>query len=308
MNTEKRIPVILDTDIGSDIDDTWALAMMLKSPEFDIKLVVSDTGDTVYRSRIIARLLESAGRADIPVGVGTPFEMKEGRPQAAWVEGYALSDYKGSICDDGAGAIIETIMGSSEPITLICIGPVPNIAEALRREPRIAENARFIGMHGSVRKGYGGSSKISPEYNVVGDILACQEVFAAPWNITITPLDTCGTVVLGGDRYQRVRQCADPLILALMENYRLWLEAIGTPELLEQKSSVLYDTVAIYLAMTEALLVMEKLSMIITDDGYTRIREKGRPVYTATEWKDLYAFKDFLTNRLTGDVISAGNR
>jgi inosine-uridine nucleoside N-ribohydrolase len=304
MKQEKTTPVILDTDIGSDIDDTWALAMMLKSPELDIKLMVSGTGDTDYRSRIIARLLETAGRADIPVGVGTQFEMKEGRPQGAWVEGYSLSDYKGQVCEDGVGAIIETIMGSSEPITLIGIGPLPNIAEALRREPRIAENARFIGMHGSVRKGYGGSSKISPEYNVFKDIPACQEVFAAPWDITITPLDTCGVVVLGRDRYQRVRQCADPLIQAVIENYRLWLEAIGRPELIEQKSSVLYDTVAVYLAMTEAHLVMENLPMTITDDGYTRIDETGRPVYTATEWKDLYAFKDFLTNRLTGRGVA----
>ena len=53
---KKRIPVILDTDIGGDIDDTWALAMLLKSPELDVRLVVSDTGDTTYRSRIIARI------------------------------------------------------------------------------------------------------------------------------------------------------------------------------------------------------------------------------------------------------------
>ena len=49
-----KIPIILDTDIGGDIDDTWALALLLKSPEFDVKLIVSDTGDTVYRARIIA--------------------------------------------------------------------------------------------------------------------------------------------------------------------------------------------------------------------------------------------------------------
>jgi inosine-uridine nucleoside N-ribohydrolase len=54
----ERIPVILDTDIGGDIDDTWALAMLLRCPELDVRPVVSATGNTEYRAAIIARLLE----------------------------------------------------------------------------------------------------------------------------------------------------------------------------------------------------------------------------------------------------------
>jgi inosine-uridine nucleoside N-ribohydrolase len=56
----KPIPVILDTDIGGDIDDTWALAMLLKSPELDLKLVVTDTGNTTYRAGVAAKLLIDA--------------------------------------------------------------------------------------------------------------------------------------------------------------------------------------------------------------------------------------------------------
>ena len=62
-----KIPVILDTDIGGDIDDTWALAMVLKSPELDLKLVVTDTGNTTYRACVTAKMLEVAGRTDVPV-------------------------------------------------------------------------------------------------------------------------------------------------------------------------------------------------------------------------------------------------
>ena len=50
------IPLILDTDIGYDIDDTWALAMLLRSPEVDLKLVCSDSRDTEYAARLLARL------------------------------------------------------------------------------------------------------------------------------------------------------------------------------------------------------------------------------------------------------------
>ena len=80
----KRIPVILDTDIGCDIDDTWALAMLLRSPELDLKLVVTDTGNTAYRARVAAKLLEIGGRTDVPVGVGIHLA------DETWVAGYEL--------------------------------------------------------------------------------------------------------------------------------------------------------------------------------------------------------------------------
>ncbi|MFZ5831573.1 MAG: hypothetical protein ACOY3P_15925, partial [Planctomycetota bacterium] len=56
----KKIPVIFDTDIGGDIDDTWALGMLLKRPEFDVKLVVGDYGQPEYRAKLLARFLEKA--------------------------------------------------------------------------------------------------------------------------------------------------------------------------------------------------------------------------------------------------------
>ena len=59
-------------------------------------------------------------------------------------------------------AIIDTIMKSPRPVTVIAVGPVQNIAEALKREPRIAQRARFVGMHGSVRVGYNRDQKPPP--------------------------------------------------------------------------------------------------------------------------------------------------
>src|SRR5574341_106626 len=91
-----RIPIILDTDIGDDIDDTWALVLALKSPELDVKLVVTDFGNTEYRAKIVARLLEIAGRTEIPIGIGIRENDAEG-PQSDWVKGYDLSKYPGRI-------------------------------------------------------------------------------------------------------------------------------------------------------------------------------------------------------------------
>ena len=176
-----------------------------------------------------------------------------------------------------------------------------NVAAALERQPRIAEKTHFIGMLGSVRKGHGGVPKAIAEYNVRKDARACQKVFTAPWrSMTITPLDTCGLIRLSGPRYQSVLNCPDPLVRTVVENYRLWSKTFGADAeaAFARESSVLYDTVAVYLAITEELLVMEELGISVSDDGYTVIDPKAQPVRCTVEWKDQAAFEDWLVDRL----------
>lgn len=296
------IPVILDTDIGGDIDDTWALAMMLKCPELDVRLIVTDTGDTTYRASIVAKLLEIAGRTDIPIGLGLPQPSDGPRErQAAWVTGYDLRGYPGPVRTDGVGALIETILNSPRPVTLVCIGPVPNIRAALRREPRIAENGRFVGMLGCFRRSHGGAPRVIAEWNVAQDVPASQAVFAAPWPMTITPLDTCGQVRLSGDRYRAVCACPDPLTRAVVENYRVWLAARGPYSYAsETESSLLFDTVAVQLAFSTRFLVMKQIGVRVDERGFTLEEGGGRPVLAALDWTDLEGYQDFLLERLTG--------
>ena len=309
----EKIPVIFDTDIGGDIDDTWALALLVQSGEFDVKLVTTAVGDTRSKAKIVAKFLETVGRTDIPVGIGIQ-QNKSGHKQEAWTKGYKLSSYPGTVYQDGVQAIIETIMKCPKPIKLIATGPLPNIAAALERQPRIADKAEFVGMHGSIRKGYGGSAKPSAEYNVRADVRAIQKVFAAPWNVMITPLDTCGIVQLKGQKYQKVLTRNSPLTRAIIENYRAWYEkglrskdkALSKAEIkkrvaqkVNSSSTTLFDTVAIYLAISTELVKMEKLPIKVTDDGYTKINDQGKVINCATEWKDLSAFEDFLVERLT---------
>ena len=304
----QKIPVILDTDIGDDIDDTWALVLALKCPELDIKLVAGDYGRSRYRAKLIAKLLETADRTDIPVGVGIEIDKPapEISRQQEWIAGYDLANYPGTVHQDGVQAIIDTIMNSPEPITVIAVGPVPNLRAALEREPRITGKAKFVGMHGSIRKGYGGRAEISPEWNVKADPKAARAVLSAAWDVTITPLDTCQRVVLEGDRYAAIHRCADPLVRALMENYRIWwknhdrLNPEGDTTRPQLGSSILYDTVAVYLAFSQELCKMETLSVRVDDKGFTRIDPAGKSMSVATKWRDLPKFGDFLVERLTG--------
>jgi inosine-uridine nucleoside N-ribohydrolase len=298
----KRIPVILDTDIGDDIDDTWALGLLLKCPELDVKLVVGDYGRPQYRARLLAKLLQAWGRTDIPVGVGIEVAGVGGvESQGKWVGDYDLKSYPGKVHADGVQALIDTIMKSPEPVTLIAIGPLSNVAAALEREPRIAQRARFVGMHGSVRMGYGGGKDVAAEWNVKCDPRAAQKALSAPWEVMITPLDTCGVLDLFGEQHAQVRDSASPIAKAIMDNYRVWAAVRSdlAPKRVEERSSTLFDCVAIYLAISQDFCQMEKLGIRVTDDGFTRIDPAAKAMQVATAWKDLSGFRKWMVGRLT---------
>ena len=301
------IPVIIDTDVGTDVDDMWALAFALRCPELDIRLITTCTGNVEYRAALVAKLLEVAGRTDIPIGLGLSLDAAP-EPQKAWIEDYQLDLYPGVVLKDGVGAICDTVNQSENPVTLIAIGPLPNIAAALQRAPSIIENSKFIGMHGSLRIGYLGAPKPMKEYNVKQHALSCKSVFEAGWEKEITPLDTCGNIILTGDNFQRVRNSADDLVRAVIENHLIWYEAVASSPVVgpfikkmdpQIQSSILYDCVAIYMAFSSDGLVYEKLPITITEDGKTLIDDDGSVVNCATSWSDIEVFYSFLSARLT---------
>ena len=291
---ERAIPVILDTDIGDDIDDTWALVMLLKSPRLELKLGTTTFGKAEYRAKIIAKILTIAKRGDVPIGLGAGGRSGTGGQQP-WVKDYALAGYPGKVHEDGVQALIDTINASPQPVTVISIGPSSTVAAALERQGSIAAKAVFVGMQGSVRKGYSGG-KVSPEWNVVANVAAAKKVLSAPWRQTvITPLDTCGLVSLAGERFQTLCRSDDELVKALLENYRIWAKKDKLAA-----SSILFDTVAIYLAYPGAkpLLEIEELPIAVTAKGITAIDPAGAKMSVATQWKDLDGYRDLLLKTL----------
>ncbi len=294
------IPVILDTDIGSDIDDTWALVMLLRCPELDLKLVLTDTADTVYRAKLTAKLLELAGRSEIPIGIGIRGEAKH-EYQQDWVGSYDLHDYPGAIHEDGVQAMIDMIRTSPDPITIIGIAPAPNLERALKLAPDIAPRCRFVGMFGSVERGYEEDSEPIAETNVREAVSAAQAIFAAPWReIIITPLDTCGKVILQGEWYGKITEADDPVLQAVIENYRIWAGLVPWVEIEDytQQSSILFDTVAVYLGYSQDLLNVEEVGLRVTEEGLTVRDDSAKPIQVALSWHDLEGFYDHLVERL----------
>ncbi len=239
-----------------------------------------------------------AQRTTIPIGLGAGGKDGEGG-RAAWVKDYRLDSYPGKVEQDGVQALIQLLLNAPEPVTLISVGPSHTVAAALEREPRIAGHAYFAGMQGSVRKGYDGGP-VCAEYNVKANVPAARKALLAPWlKCTITPLDTCGLVKLDGDRFQSLTRSTDPLVEAVLENYRIWAKKTDVT-----RSSILFDTVAVYLACPgpRTLLRLEDLRINVNPDGFTKIDPAGVPMSVATGWRSLGGYGDWIVRGLLSPV------
>jgi inosine-uridine nucleoside N-ribohydrolase len=299
-----RTPVILVTDIGTDIDDSWALALALRSPELDLRLVLTDPADTQYRAAVAAKFLEDSGRADVPVGIGDNSGPMgdNAKTLTPWIAGYDIGKYPGKVYQDGIGALIDVVEKSPAPVTIVAIGPVHSLALALARAPDIAAKCRLVGMYGSFDVGYGGGPA-SAETNVRVDPAALRAVLSAPWrDILLTPLDTCGFVSLAGERYHAIWSATgDPMLRAVIGSYCIFapLQTWMKCDFFGTKSTTLFDCVAVYLAYSEDLVETETIAFQVTDDGYTR-RAAGGPfkARVAIRWRNMDGFEAQLAGRL----------
>jgi purine nucleosidase len=121
--------VIIDTDIGDDIDDVFAVGLALSSPELDIFGITSAWGDTALKSRLLDRLLCETGRSDIPVATG--IAGKGTFTQARWAERQPDKPHA-----DAVSFLLDQIQQHPGEITLIGRGPLTNIGAAIRRVRR----------------------------------------------------------------------------------------------------------------------------------------------------------------------------
>jgi len=191
---QEKVPIIFDCDIGTDIDDTFALALAVLSPELDLRGVTSVSGDTKARALMCCRLLTAADRREVPVAIGEA----EKPPQAlrGWQGQYA--HHPAVIFKRTAQPIKESAVEfmysklKAEPgkITLVAVGPLSNIAQLLTEHPDCKPwIKRLVIMGGSVRVGYNNKPPIQAEFNIRADPKAAQTVFNSSVPLTVAPLD-----------------------------------------------------------------------------------------------------------------------
>src|SRR5687768_10697814 len=136
----QRVPVLLDTDIGTDIDDAYALAQVLHSPELKLLGVTTVSGDAVARARLAAKLLAVAGRAEVPVYAGTSTATQYIK-QVEWAAGFNSPALHES---GGVAFLREQINARPGEITLVAVGELTNVAALLDSEPGIGAKIKAI--------------------------------------------------------------------------------------------------------------------------------------------------------------------
>lgn len=275
--------VIIDTDIGNDIDDTWALGLLLTCNIFDIKLISVSEGDVDYKVKLVAKILQDLERTDIPIARGNGvIQSYDQNSQELYLNNFSLDLYKGKIYDNYTEAYMD-VLSENPGITVLALSPYTSLFDVISLLE--IHKAKIVAMAGSVRKGYFGSDVISPECNIVSNVPAARSIINAKITYTMLPLDVCGKIILAGEDYQMVKQSKGPIARMVMKNYQIWNEVYegGAKKFpFEESSSILYDLVPIWYSLFPQNFVTEELSISIDNEGYTR-EGAGRMITVATE-------------------------
>jgi len=282
-----RTPIILDTDIGTDIDDAFALALIINSPELELLGVTTVAGDTQARARLAAKLLWEAGRTwrQVPVYAGEP-----GKPQpieqTRWADGFTSPALHMSGAVDFMRAQINQRPGK---VTIIAIGELTNVAALLKSDPAVAKRIKLIAlMGGSVARGYGPDSKPEAEWNIKSNPEAAQSVFSSGVPLLMAPLDVTAMLQLDAAGRRRVFTHLTPLTNALTILYHLW----------GNETPTLFDPMAVALLIDSSLCETEQLAIEVDAEGFTRVVEDKPANATVGMRTDPKKFFDFYLNRV----------
>ncbi len=295
---QQRIPIILDTDIGDYIDDAVALALALKSSEIKVRAVTTVTDDVESRTRFAWKELGIFGRRDIALATGAP------EPLLDQVHYGRTSQFTVLTAGDApppavhrraVDLIIETLLASPVKITLVPVGPLTNIALALKTEPRIKEKIeRIVMMGGAYQTG-------KPEYNIQRDRIAAEIVFQSGVPITAVGLDVTLQCKLRPQDLTRLRLADTPAAHFLLHLYEL--QKTDTRE----EYPALHDPLAVAVVFRPDLVetAAGHVNVSIADPatyGVTNFTpQEGREATTKVARQvNVAAFLDLLMPRLAG--------
>jgi inosine-uridine nucleoside N-ribohydrolase len=295
-NSTQRTKIILDTDIGDDVDDAFALGLALQSPELEIAGVTTAWGDTALRARMVRRMLSELGHAEIPVAEGIVTKSKTPFTQARWAERGPDAGTR----IDAVEFLLGQIRKYPGEITLVAIGPLTNVGGAIERDAASFRKVkRVVLMGGSVRKGYGDLGYApdrgpEPEYNIVSDINAAQKLFRSGVPIFMMPLDST-QLKLDEVKREMLFGQGTPLTDALTLLYHEW----------GQTTPTLFDVMAVGFVLEPKLCPLQELHIEVDEAGFTR-GSGGAPNVSVCLASDSEQFFHFVLPRLMRTVSKTG--
>ena len=284
--------VIIDTDIGDDIDDAFAVALALQSPELKILGITTEYGDTELRARLLDRYLAAAGRKDIPVAAGVATPHDNVFTQAAYAE--REPDRKH---EDGVRFLLQEIRKHPGEITIIAIGPERNLAAAIREDAATFRKVkRVVLMGGSIARGYDGEhgERHPPdaEWNINRDPQSAQALLASGVPLFYMPLDST-QIHLEGPERERIFAFGSALTDQLTLLYHQWVGHTGN----HSPSPTLFDPVAVTYAIRPDLCPARPIRIEVDDKGFTRPMD-GEPDAQVCLTSDEKGFLDLLLSRV----------
>jgi purine nucleosidase len=265
-------PVIFDTDIGTDIDDAYALAALMHRPELELLGVTTVSSDAVARARLAAKLLHVAGGpwARIPVyaGISTATQYMK---QVEWADRFSSPSLH---LDGGVEFMRRQINARPGEITLIAVGELTNIAALLNSEPGIGKKIRAIAlMGGAIYRGYAAGSKPEPEWNIKSNAGAARTVFTSGVPLLLAPLDSTADLKLTPELRVKIFARGTPFNDALASLDQIWRYTNHW----KGNDPTLFDVLAVELVNPRAPYKLTALHVEVAEDGLTRLVEGLEP-------------------------------
>ncbi|MBI4889734.1 MAG: nucleoside hydrolase [Acidobacteria bacterium] len=231
------LPLIFDTDIGADVDDAIALAILARSPEIRLAAVTTVFQNTRSRAQYASRFLAVLQAADVACFAGCPLPLAP-RPSSQLFRG---SDAKlrqlplaTETPDDNLSAapplspqhavdfILSATRAPNGPRHILSVGPQTNLALALLKDPTLADRLDTVTLMGyDFRKG------IDP-YNVGNDLVAARHLLASGIPLRVLPVEIGVDNQMDSEEYERCLQSPCAHMKFLAPSMRRWVEFVRT--------------------------------------------------------------------------------
>jgi purine nucleosidase/pyrimidine-specific ribonucleoside hydrolase len=300
-SAQSRIPIILDTDIGDSIDDALALAFALNSPELDVRAVTTVIDDVESKTRLAWKLLGIYHRRDIALAMGAAEPLLDPTMSTSSKE-FDVLTRNDTIPDAArkraADLIIDSVLQSRGKITIVAIGPLTNIALALKSDPRIRNNIERIVIMG------GAYLSTEVEYNVKRDRTAAEIVFQSGVPISAVGLDVTSQCRLREKDIDRLRLANDPTGNFLVRLIEL------AEEQTHDATPTLYDPLAIVAIFRPDLLEMQSgtVDVPLSGSGQTRFTPASGSKTQVAVKVNAPAFLDLFVDRVASSVTGGLGR
>ena len=250
--------IIFDTDIGTDIDDVFALAFALRHPNIEIEAITTVTGHPIKRAELVYHLLKIAGRQDIPVaaGMSLPMFSLDAKGRKAYLEREPNHTQVATDLDkdfplgEAVRLILDTVNKHAGEIGIVAIGPLTNIAQAVMADPELPEKISFLAVMG------GDLNHNKQEYNVVMDPEASDLVYCCGAKTFLATWEISRQVVIMPEHLDTLRQVRDPLCAEIVRCTELWW-----PFRRNKPGPVLYDISPLLWALDASWFETQNLSL-----------------------------------------------